>query len=82
MIFRINTLLYSIKLDIKLLKAFRCRQSMICKNDISKAKFLPFSQIKTLLLETLKEELYINTKLVKSRSVIVIGIIVCLNLTR
>ena len=55
MICKIDTLLYGIKLSTNLSKAFGCRQSRICGNDISKAKCLPFSQIKTLLLEVLKK---------------------------
>lgn len=81
MICRIYTLLYGIKLYTKLTKVFCCGQSGIYGNDIGKAKYLLFSQIKTLPLEALKKQLYISAKFVKSRIVIMIGIIMCLSLT-
>ena len=82
MIYKIDTLLYDIKFNIKLLKIFGYRQSEICRDNINKAKYLLFSQIKTLLLGTFKKLLHINTKLVKNRSIIIISVIVCLSLTK
>lgn len=52
---RIYTLLYNIKLCIKLLKVFCCRPSWICRNDIVKAKCLLLSQVQMLPLGALKE---------------------------
>lgn len=40
---RIYTLLYSIKLNIKLAKVFFCKQSCICGDNIGETKCLPFS---------------------------------------
>ena len=78
---RIYTLLYGIKLSIKLPKAFCYRQIWICGNNIDEDKYLPFGQIETLPLGALKEQLYIYAKLVKGRNVIAIGIIMRLGLT-
>lgn len=52
---RTYNLLYSIKLSTKLLKVFCCRQTRIYEDDISEAKCLPFSQVETLPLGSLKE---------------------------
>lgn len=80
-IYKIDTSLYNIKLNTKLLKAFSYRQSQICRNDISKARYLLFSQIKMLPLKALKEQLHISIKLVKGRSVTTINIIIQFSLT-
>lgn len=80
-IYKIYTLLYSVKLNRKLTKIFNYRQSRICRDNISKIKYLSFSQVKTLQLRTLKKQLHIGTKLVKVRSITMIGIIMCLSLT-
>ncbi len=81
MICRIYTLLYGIKLGTKLAKEFYCRQSRICRDNVGKAKCLPFSQVKTLPIRSFKEKLHIGAKLVKSRGVTAIGIKICLSLT-
>ncbi len=81
MIRRIYTSLYGIKLGTKLAKAFCCRQSRICRDNVGEAKCLPFSQVKTLPFRTFKEKLHIGAKLVESRGVIAIGIKMCLSLT-
>ena len=82
MIYKIDTLLYGIKLGTKLLRAFSYRQSRSCKDDISEAKCLLLSQIKTLLLKVLEKQLDISRKLVKGRFVTTIGVIAYLSLTR
>ena len=79
---KIYILLYNIKLSTKLLKAFCCRQNRIYRNDISKAKCLPFSQVETLPFRALKKQLHICAKLVKSRNTIAISKIMRLSLTR
>lgn len=79
-IYRIYTSLYSIKLNTKLPKTFYYRQSRICEDDIGEAKYLPFSQVEMLLLGTLKKQLHIYAKLVKSRRITAISIIMRLSL--
>lgn len=74
-IYKTYILLYGIKLSTKLPQVFCYRQSRICGNNIGKAKYLLFSQVETLLLRALKKQLYIFVKLVKSRNVIIISII-------
>ena len=81
-IHRIYALLYSIKLSTKLLKTFYCRQGLIYKDDIGEAKCLSFSQVETLLFGALKEQLHICTKLVISKTVTTISMIICQNLIR
>ena len=55
LICKIYTSLYGIKLSIKILKVFCYKQSRICRNDITEAKYLPFSQVETLLTGVFKE---------------------------
>lgn len=50
---RIKTWLYGIKPGTKLSNGIGYRQSEISEDDISEAKNVPFSQIKTLLLKAL-----------------------------
>lgn len=38
-IYRIYTLLYNIKFNIKLLKIFYCKQNLICRDNINEAKY-------------------------------------------
>ncbi len=61
---KIYTLLYGIKLNTKLIKAFCCRQSRICRDDIGEAKYLLFCQVKILSFRTFEKQLHISTKLV------------------
>lgn len=62
--------LYGIKFSIKLSKVFGYKQSKICADDICKAKYLSFSQVKISLLKTFKKQLHISTKLVKDKSIL------------
>lgn len=50
---KMYVLLYDIKLSIKLVMAFCYRQSWICRNDVDKAKYMLFGQVKTLPLGAL-----------------------------
>lgn len=79
---RIYTSLSCIKLSTKLMKTFGCRQSRIYGDDVSKIKYLPFSQIQILLLKDFKKQLYIDAKLVQNSSVPAIIIEMHLSLTK
>lgn len=81
-IYKIYAFLYSIKLHTKFTKTFCYVQDRIFPNKISRAKNLPFYLIGILPLETFKKQLYINIKLVKSGSVIIICIIIGINLIK
>lgn len=82
MIHKIYILFYGIKLSTKFSKAFYCKQSRICKNDINEAKYVQFSQVSILLLKVFKKQFHIYAKLVKYRSITIISIIMYLSLTR
>lgn len=75
-------MLYYIKFNIKFLKVFNYEKSWIYKNNINKVKYLLFNQIKILLFKAFKNQLYIHTKLVKSKIIISISIIMYLSLTK
>lgn len=54
-IYKIDILLYGIKLDIKFLKIFDYNQSEIYDNNIYKTKYLLFYQIEILLFKIFKK---------------------------
>lgn len=55
MIYKIYNLSNGIQINTKLLKTLDYKQSKICKNNIYKAKRLPFCQIKIFLLKIFKK---------------------------